>query len=181
MLVLSNDLSEGWLTTCQYGRVASGGALAPQPAARYRGRTRVSTIFFWVFPLFGHRTSPTSFLWDRTFNGRSQNEETSDLKNAGKSKGKKPSLKSRRDKIVYINPWELWSDLARSGSGAKAPPLAARPNAGNRQVMDGQSVISHILGGYATASSLDPANLLSLCFGCSSIAFSEEKMCLRKT
>jgi len=39
-----------------------------------------------------------------------QKEEMSDLKNAGKNRGKKGSLKSVREKIVYMNPWGLWSD-----------------------------------------------------------------------
>jgi len=34
------------------GRAASAGALAPKPAARQRSRTRISTGFFGVFPLF---------------------------------------------------------------------------------------------------------------------------------
>jgi len=38
---------------------------------------------------------------------RSPNEEMSNLRNAGRRKG---SLKSRQEKIVYINPWGLWSD-----------------------------------------------------------------------
>jgi len=34
------------------GRAASGGALAPEPAARHRSRTRISPVLFWVLPLF---------------------------------------------------------------------------------------------------------------------------------
>jgi len=41
---------------------------------------------------------------------RSQNEEMSDLKNAEKNKSEKGSLKSRREKLVYVNPWGLKSN-----------------------------------------------------------------------
>ena len=47
----------------------------------------------------------------------------SDLRNAGNVE--KELAKS---KIAYINPWGLWSNpMARGCSGAKTPPLAARP------------------------------------------------------
>jgi len=48
-----------------------------------------------------------------------QKEEMSDLKNAGKNRGKKGSLKSVREKIVYMNPWGLWSDPCGPSGGAQ--------------------------------------------------------------
>jgi len=49
-----------WLATnrsnSEFGLAASGGASAPEPAARHRGRTRVSTdfaSFFSIFPEIG--------------------------------------------------------------------------------------------------------------------------------
>ena len=38
------------------------------------------------------------------------NDDISDLKIAEKSRGEKCSLKSRREKIEYLNPGGLWSD-----------------------------------------------------------------------
>jgi len=47
-------------TLC-FGRAASGGALAPEPAACHMGRTRVSTDFSSLFPRFPR------FFWDDQF------------------------------------------------------------------------------------------------------------------
>jgi len=52
----------------QVWRVASGGALAPEPAVRQRGRTRVSTDCNSLFPrfpcFFCHRTSSAVFFFE---------------------------------------------------------------------------------------------------------------------
>ena len=61
--------------------------------------------------------------------------ETSDLKtNGGES----------WLKCVEILVQHLWR---AAGTGAEAPPLAARPNSGIDKFVDGQSAISRILGG----------------------------------
>jgi len=74
-----------------------------------------STILQRSGTFFHHwwdETSRQSEIGQWTNEVRSQNEEISraDLKNGGKSRGKKGSLKSRREKRVYTNPWGLWSD-----------------------------------------------------------------------
>jgi len=71
----------------------------------------LSAVIWHLFHRFWDRTSPHPEIghWIEV---RSQNEEMSYLKNGQKSRGKKGSLKSRREKIVwvYINMWGLWSD-----------------------------------------------------------------------
>jgi len=56
--------------------------------------------------------------------------ERGDVRSQKRSRTKKGSLKSRREKIICINPWGLWPDhmARRDGLGAKAPRLAARPS-----------------------------------------------------
>jgi len=89
------------LSIPEFGRAASGRALAPEPATRHRGRTRVSTHF--------RQLSPTFFLGSdvsNTKNLRSDNNigqlcpisdfgwETSDLKKKKQKDGEKNWLKS---------------------------------------------------------------------------------------
>ena len=102
----------------------------PGASCALQGSDQSFHYIFWGVSLFfeiGHL--PLHFCDIECSEVRSQIEETSDLKIAGKSIGKKGSLKSRREKIVYIHLLGLWSNPY----GAR-PPLAARPNGGIRPV-----------------------------------------------
>jgi len=86
------------------GRAASGGALVPEPAARHRSRTRVSTDCFLGFPTFScDRTSPEGMVTNQLCRivvgilsqiGRDGHRDMGDVSTHSKN---------------IRNSWELWS------------------------------------------------------------------------
>jgi len=93
-----NVCFSSWIvTSCQAARAASGGAFAPQPAARDRGRTAGHTdrknpdfALFLTFFQIGR----LALLIRDIFELRFQNVEMSDFKNGKKRRGKRDPLKN---------------------------------------------------------------------------------------
>jgi len=91
------------------GRAAGGGAIAPETAARHRGRTQslqilASPFSRYFFHFFWNRTSP-HFEIGHWIEVRSQNEETSDLKKSEKKQG------NDWFKSVGTLVWPLWREV----------------------------------------------------------------------
>ena len=87
--------------------------LQPRSQPRAIGVGPEFPLFFLGFYHFSLRSDVSHFIFlrsDIVIEVRSQNEEMSDFKNAGKIRGKKDSLKARQEKIMNINPWGLWSN-----------------------------------------------------------------------
>ena len=126
------------------GRAAGGGAIAPETAARHRGRTQALQIlaspFSRFFPLF--LKSDVSSFWDRTLNWsaisewievRSQNDETSDLTKSEK--------KQENDwfKCAGTLVWPLWRQV---GVQIRRLMVGRRPNSDRTSKQDDGSRIA---------------------------------------